>query len=166
MLQPHTSPTSEALSPHFCLAEFVTSRTATINNLQNVPSGAQVGNLRRLASMLELVRSALSAGRSDSPVAINISSGYRSASLNVLVGGSAKSTHTQGLAADFTCATFGTPKQVCQAIIDAGITFDQLIYEGTWVHFGLAELGQPPRRQVLTAVFTKGQPTRYLKGLV
>jgi len=44
--------------------------------------------------------------------------------------------------------------------------FDQLIYEGSWVHVGLAEVGAPMRNQVLTAVFAKGVPTQYRAGLV
>ena len=165
MLQSPAYSPSEALSPNFYLSEFVSSRTAEINNLNNVPSAPQIGNLRRLAGVLELVRTALSVNHK-LVAAINISSGYRSASLNVLVGGSATSAHTRGLAADFTCAAIGNPKQVCQRIMDSDIVFDQLIYEGTWVHFGLADLGQVARRQVLTAVFNKGQKTRYLEGLI
>jgi zinc D-Ala-D-Ala carboxypeptidase len=54
---------------------------------------------------------------------------------------------------------------VCQQIIDAGIAFDQLIREGTWVHLGLADAGKQPRREVLTAVLRPGQSVRYVKGL-
>ena len=114
----------------------------------------------RLADQLERVRAALG----DRPILI--SSGDRSPKVNALVGGASSSAHVKGLAVDFTCPGFGPPRALCQRLIDAGIAFDQLIHEGTWVHLGLADAGSRPRRQVLTAVFTRNQPTRYLSGLV
>ena len=41
----------------------------------------------------------------------------------------------------------------------------QVIFEGTWVHVGLAPRGTKPRRQVLTAVFRPGKRTTYQQGL-
>jgi hypothetical protein len=46
------------------------------------------------------------------------------------------------------------PKDLARAIIAAGIQFDQLIYEGTWVHIGLA--AGKLRNQILTATFAPG----------
>lgn len=152
--------TDTLLSPHFSLSELTVSQAAARSGLKNAPTVSALANLGRLANQLELVRSALRG------LPMLVSSGYRSPTVNSIVGGAANSAHVKGLAADFTCPGFGTPKAVCQQIIDAGIAFDQLIYEGTWVHFGLAEANVPPRREVLTAVFAARQPVRYLKGLV
>jgi hypothetical protein len=93
---------------------------------------------------------------------INLTSGYRCSILNALVGGSKTSRHVMGLAIDFIAPFFGTPLLVCKAIIESPIEFDQIIYEHTWVHFGLSPDGIKPRR----VVFTKIGPESYVKGLV
>lgn len=151
------------LSPHFQLSEFTLSQVGTRLGLANEPTAQALQNLTLLANLLlEPIRSLLG-----DP--ITISSGYRSAAVNRAVGGSPSSAHLDGLAADFGCPGYGTPRQVCQAIVDARLRFDQLIFEGSWVHIALppnaAHLGEY-RRDVLTAVFTPGQKTRYLKGIL
>jgi len=148
------------LSPHFWLSECTVSGMATRRGIRNEPVGSQLENLRRLAQCLEVVRSNL-VGHP-----ILISSGFRNSQLNALVGGSRTSAHLDGRAADFTCPGFGTPRQICEQLVTAGVVFDQLIYEGTWVHLGIPVWGEAPRQQVLTAIFERGQPTRYLKGIV
>ena len=150
----------QQLSPHFSLSEFTHSQTATRLGLRNEPLSAELANLRRLADVLEDVRRALGG------VPIIISSGYRSPAVNNAVGGARNSAHLTGRAADFTAPRFGPPKRICQRIIDAGIVFDQLIDERGWVHLGIAPQGVEPRREVLTAFFAAGVPTRYAKGLV
>lgn len=142
------------LSPHFLLSEFTRSATAAQHGIDNKPGPEHYANLRRLASTLERVREVLGHP-------IIISSGYRSPALNRAVGGSTTSDHANGLAADFTCPGFGSVREVCQAIIDAGIPFDQLIYEqgGTeWAHLGI---GSRMRRQVLSWAPISG----YVRGL-
>lgn len=148
------------LSPHFSLPELTVSQAAARAGLRNVPVGTALANLTRLAHTLEQVRSVLF----NAPVLV--SSGYRSPAVNALVGGSAQSAHMQGLAADFAAPRYGTPREVALAIRDSSIQFDQLIYEGTWVHLGIAQAGARPRRQVFTAVFRGGLPTQYLQGVV
>jgi hypothetical protein len=51
-------------------------------------------------------------------------------------------------------------------LVESPLQFDQLIFEGTWVHYAIARTNEKPRRQVLTAVFEQGKKTRYLQGLV
>lgn len=148
----------EKLSPHFQLSEFTHSQAAARLGLPNEPGPAALNNLRRLAQHLERVREVLGG------VPLIISSGYRSVEVNRAVGGAARSAHLAGLAADFTAPRFGTPREVCRALAKAGIPFDQLIYEGTWVHFAVAPAGSAPRGEKLTAVFHAGGPTTYLGG--
>lgn len=148
------------LSPHFHLSELTISGAAERRGIPNLPVGNQLDNLRRLAQCLEVVRSNLVGNP------ILISSGFRSREVNAIVGGARTSAHLDGRAADFTCPRFGSPRQVCEQLITNGVVFDQLIYEGTWVHLGIPVFGEPPRQQVLTAVFERGQKPRYLKGLV
>ena len=148
------------LSPHFTVAELTVSNTGARAGLRNVPLGTNLENLSHLAQMLESVRKVVH------HAPILVSSGYRSPAINSLVGGSPRSAHTRGLAADFIAPRFGPPRAVCEAIRASSIQFDQLIFEGTWVHLAAPAPGAVPRRQVLTAVFRSGQPTQYLQGLV
>ena len=79
---------------------------------------------------------------------LEISSGYRSRELNQRVGGTDTSQHSQGLAADFTCAEFGPPADIIKAIRASGIAFDQCILEyEKWVHISFSKT---PRGRVLT----------------
>ena len=142
------------LSPNFSLAELVYSETAERSGIDNTPPPEIVENLRRLAQGLESVRVLLGAP-------LEISSGYRCAALNEAVGGSSASAHVQGLAADFACATFGTPLEVAQAIQRSGLEFDQCILEfGRWVHLSFSDV---PRRRLLTIYDEK---EGYLAGLL
>ncbi|QDG69437.1 D-Ala-D-Ala carboxypeptidase family metallohydrolase [Janthinobacterium tructae] len=143
------------LSPHFSLAELVSSQVATRKGIDNAPAPAIVANLTRLAALLEQVRALVGAP-------ITISSGYRSPALNKAVGGASSSAHVLGLAADIGTAKL-TPKALALVIRQSDIAFDQLIYEGTWVHIGLST--GAPRRQVLTAKFA-GAGVSYVAGIV
>lgn len=165
MAHTHT-PTDLVLSPNFRLSELTLSQAAVRHSVGNTPNPEQLENLRRTAAMLEQVRTLLG------HLPIVISSGFRSAAVNALVGGSLKSAHLRGLAADFTCPAFGSPEQVSRAIAASGLAFDQLIHEGTWVHLAASapthEGHSAPtacRRQVLTARFVPNAPTRYLQGI-
>lgn len=149
----------QKLSPNFSLSEFTVSQEGARAGLRNEPLAGHVANLKRVAGVLEQVRALLGDHR------IIISSGFRSPAINALVKGALNSAHIQGLAADFICPQYGTPAEICQAIVDSPIVFDQLIQEGTWVHLGLAAANATPRREVLTAVFAAGRKTAYLKGL-
>ena len=127
------------LSPHFSLAEFTISQTASRLGLPNTPSPDHFENLKRTAKVMELVRTILL----NKPILI--SSGYRAPQLNEVVGGSKTSAHCYGLAADFTCPGYGDPRTVCKAIEPhlLALGADQLIYEfDSWVHLGLSE-GEP-----------------------
>lgn len=134
------------LTEHFTLEEMVASQVAARRRIDNRPALAVIENLRRVAAVLEQIRAAV--GKP-----ITISSGYRSPALNAAVGGARESAHLQGLAADISVSGLA-PKALAKAIIGAGIQFDQLIYEGTWVHIGLAS--GKLRNQVLTATFAQG----------
>ena len=143
------------LSKNFSLTELVASQVATRKGIDNTPTPAIVANLTRLAALLEQVR-ALVGGP------ITISSGYRSPALNKAVGGAANSAHVLGLAADISTTKL-TSKALAMLIRQSDIAFDQLIYEGSWVHIALS--AGAPRRQVLTAKFAGGGVS-YVAGIV
>ena len=142
------------LSKNFTLEEFTFSQTATRQSIDNSPGPAIIISLARVATTLEQIRALVG-----KPV--SISSGYRSPALNRAVGGAPDSAHMHGLAADISMQGY-TPVQLARLIRDSGIEFDQLIYEGAWVHIGLS--ADAPRRDVLTAIFDGGR-ARYVQGI-
>jgi zinc D-Ala-D-Ala carboxypeptidase len=147
------------LTTHFSLEELTRSQYAARNGINNVPTDPQVlANLRVLAEGAERVRAILS-------VPVDVSSGYRCAAVNKAEGGAPTSQHLKGQAIDFYAPDYGTPLQICHAIVydSAHIQFDQLIMEGTWVHCSF--ITGTPRGEVLTAHFNPGGRTTYSPGL-
>lgn len=121
------------LSPHFTIPEFCVSERAEREGIRNVPTAEIIQNMMKLAAALEGIRSKLN----DKPIIIT--SGYRSPELNAATPGSAgNSAHMTGFAADFICPAFGHPRDICRALRYT-VPYDQLIYEFSWVHFGIAE---------------------------
>jgi zinc D-Ala-D-Ala carboxypeptidase len=150
------------LSAHFSLAELTQSDYAIRHGLDNSPNEADIlDNLHTLAAGLERVRVLLGNNM------IYINSGYRAPKVNAGVGGSKTSAHMFGLAADFTCPTFGTPREICVHLRDnkEHIGFDQLIHEGAWVHIAFPPADQIPKMRVMTAIFKKGGGVSYVEGV-
>lgn len=146
------------LTPHISLEELVVSQTAVRLGIDNTPPAPLLAHLLLLAEGLERIRVVLG----NRP--ITITSGYRCARLNTVLGGASDSRHLVGLAADILCPSFGSPLAVCQAIVDAGLEIDQVIHEGKWCHAAFPAAGVAARGQVLTAHFSAGRAT-YTNGL-
>lgn len=120
------------LSEHFSLQELTRSEIASRKGLDNTPDAETIANLTELALALEQVRELLG-----HPIHIN--SGFRSAKVNAAVGSKETSAHRQGFAADLVCPAFGSPRDVCHAILNSTIDFDQCILEfDAWCHFSVA----------------------------
>lgn len=136
------------LTEHFTLEELTHSDTALLNGFDNTPNSEELSNLQRVADTMEKVRALLG----NKPV--RITSGFRSERVNQAVGGVWNSAHRLGLACDFVCPSFGTPKQVAKLLSKhmKELDIDQLIYEtagsAVWVHLGLST--STPRAQALT----------------
>ena len=142
------------LTEHFSLDELTVSEVAVRKGLDNTPDADSLENLKILAGYLERIRELVG-------VPLHINSAFRAPKVNQAVGGSPTSSHCMGEAADITAPQFGTPQEIAKAIMASDIPYDQLIYEGTWLHFGIRE---PMRNQKLTAVFGGGKVT-YLPGI-
>jgi hypothetical protein len=135
------------LGKYFTLEEFVSSQTATRRGIGNTPTPSVLVNLRDLVqNILDPLREQLS-----QPVVV--SSGYRSPALNRAIGGANTSQHVEGQAADIQCPAIGT-KRLFEFLRASELPFDQLIYEGSWVH---VSFGPRHRREVLIATFTNGK---------
>ena len=119
------------LSPNFSLEELTRSETAARNGWDNTPNDAELENLKRLAVLLQQVKSAVG-GR---PVMIN--SGFRSKLVNDAVGSRDTSQHRLGCAADLRVPGI-TPREVIEACIAAKVPFDQIILEfDSWTHISI-----------------------------
>jgi hypothetical protein len=149
------------LSNNFTLEEFTRSQTAIRQNIDNTPTEEHSENLKLLCEMvLQPVRDHFG------PIAIN--SGYRGVVLNKAIGGSWKSQHCQGQAADIECP--GTGNRHIADWISDNCTFDQLILEfhtpgipdSGWVHVSYNRGSN--RMQRLRAVKEDGK-TVYKNGL-
>jgi len=145
--------TDQKLSTNFMLSEFLRSETASRQGIDNTPTEQQLANLRWNATNLEVVRHALGHP-------LHITSGLRVLALNTAIGSKNTSDHIKGLATDFQCPGFGTPLEVCRTIAETNIPFRQLIMEHTWVHISWPQLGELPRREVLTLA-----GSGYVRGL-
>lgn len=153
------------LSKNFHRSEFTASATADEHGVSNEPTEEHLVALTALANCtLQPIR--------DHWGRVVITSGYRSLQLNVLVGGSDTSQHSQGEAADFHVPGHSN-FDVAQWIIENEIPFDQLILEHSldeqgevtaeWLHISYTRFGGN-RFEVLSArVAPDG--TEYRRGL-
>jgi len=132
------------LSENFTLDEATYSETAVRMGINNQPNEQQLENMVTVARNMEKVRDVLG-GKG-----IRVNSWLRLPEVNVAVGGSAKSSHMDGWAVDFTCAGFGDPYAVAKAIEASGIKYSQLIHEfGRWTHISFA----PDMKQQALTIF-------------
>ena len=150
------------LSPHFKLNEFIKSRTARENGIDNTPPPEAVENLRALCShTLEPLREALG-------LPIIITSGYRCKVLNEhITHHSDSSQHMSGCAADFyvgQSTVSGFKFQVSglrhrellikafkTIILDERIEFDQLIIYPDFIHVSYVREGRKNRHKLTKA---------------
>lgn len=128
------------MTPHFSLAELTHTDHRAFDN---TPPPEVLPNLRRIALLMEQVRSILGQP-------IFITSGYRSKQVNDAVGSKDTSQHRLGCAVDFKCAGL-TPDQIVRKIKASDISYDQLIREfDSWTHISVpSEPARAPRKQAL-----------------
>jgi len=134
------------ITAHFNLAEFTRSESAKRHGVSNEPTAEHLENIKTLCEkVLEPIRIKFGP--------INISSGYRSKVLNHYIGGSLRSQHCEGKAADIDMDDMVgvTNKQIFEYIKNE-LEFDQLINEFNygWVH--VSYNAGKNRRQVLDAL--------------
>jgi hypothetical protein len=146
------------LTKHFTLQEMTASEIAARRNFDNTPNATEVANLVRTAELLEEVRELI-----DKPILVN--SAFRSKQVNDAVGSRDTSQHRLGCAADIRVPGMN-PDEVCRAVINSGIQYDQLIREfwdkdrgGGWTHISVPNTKEmTPRRQALIIDRTGTRP--------
>jgi hypothetical protein len=136
------------LSKYFSWEEVSQSYTASRRGINNNPPHEISDAIVHTANKMDEVREILGS-------AILVTSWYRSPEVNALVGGSKNSAHMAGLAVDFISPRYGTPYQVCKALLKKklALNWDQLILEHTWIHIAFTHPTIPnvkARNQVLS----------------
>ena len=143
------------LTAHFSLAEFTRSESAKRHGVSNEPTPEHLQNLITLCEkVLEPIRIKFGP--------INISSGYRSKTLNHYIGGSLNSQHCEAKAADIDMDGMGSVSntEIFNYIKDS-LDFDQMIWEfgdnnkPDWVH--VSYNGAKNRKQILRALKVNGK---------
>jgi len=142
------------LSPHFTLEEMTQSEYAARRGWPNNPEEKEIANLKRLAMLLEQVRSEV-----NKPIVVT--SGYRSPNINSAIGGSKNSQHMLGCAADIRAVGL-SPDDLMLSIIGSDIKYDQLIKEfDSWVHISIPNSPTvAPRKQALVIDRSGTRPYR------
>ena len=132
------------LSKNFTLEELIFSDAAARHGLDNTPNEEITENLKRLCDrILEPIRDIV-----HKPV--HVTSGYRSLTVNGLVGSKSTSQHITGCAADIKVPGV-SPDVLIKAIIGAGLPYEQVIREfDNWVHISVPnDPNGKPKRQAL-----------------
>jgi len=135
------------LSKNFSLAELTHTDH---RSLDNTPNAGEIENLRRLAVLLEQVKTQLGG----KPIMVN--SAFRSKAVNDAVGSSDKSQHRLGCAVDIRVPGM-TPDEIVRSVMTAGLPYDQIIREfsdpvkgGGWTHISIPSFSElPPRKMAL-----------------
>lgn len=126
---------------YFQLSEFLKSDVAAVSGIDNFPTWADVDMMRRFSiEVLDPIRE-----KWGQPLVI--SSGFRVAELNAIVGGSATSDHMEGLAVDVKLVSWSKRKlselfNMIYEMVEQGIIdIDQVIYyrRKKIIHIGCGE---------------------------
>ena len=144
------------LSRNFMLREFVNSATAARKGISNKPTEVHLANLKKLIdNVIQPLR--------DKIGPIRITSGYRSPALNRAIGGSSRSQHSKGMAADiqFVRDNEMDNKVIFDTILEMGLDFDQMIneFDYKWIHISYNP--KKNRKQVLEAYKDSNNKTKY-----
>lgn len=164
------------LGEHFALSEFTRSETAARHNIDNSIDPATEQGKTVMCNLSCICQTILEPLRQHLGCPIIVSSGYRCAELNRLVGGAANSQHLTGEAVDIVLGRRAEDKRLKtkdkglstqdlgqrsgdEALIEAFVwlqdhtRFDQLILEtnGTtkWIHISLRRNDMLNRQKVL-----------------
>ena len=137
------------------LREFVNSTTASRKGISNKPTEVHLANLKLLIdNVIQPIR--------DKIGPIRVTSGYRSPALNRAIGGSSRSQHSRGMAADiqFVRDNEMDNKVIFDTILEMELDFDQMIneFDYSWIHISYNH--EHNRKSLLEAYKENGR-TKY-----
>lgn len=126
------------LSPHFTFEELTRTGQAALQKKNQEEAGQFLPALHDLAEMLEVIRTKFGP--------VRVTSAFRGPAVNAAVGGSTRSQHMVGEAADISCPSATDEVLHKWIVTESGIAFGQCILERppgrSWVH---VSLGAPYR---------------------
>lgn len=137
------------LSANFWLNEMLKSDTAVRKGISNAPTPVEVAHCQTLCQeLLQPIREGYGT--------VIVTSGIRMPALNSIIGGSA--AHPSGFAADIHSPN-GTRKALVDYIVKkfGNKMFDQVIFEGTWVHISRHSPDGTRTRGEVLATFDAGK---------
>lgn len=140
------------ISEYFTLEEFTRSAVATRRGLHNQPSAIILETLKHTAACMDRLVNLFGQP-------LSVSSAYRAPAVNKAVGSGGYSQHLIGEAVDFTIKGVNL-RAAFDLLRTAGVPYDQLIYEGTWLHISFTKT-RSPRRSALVAIFQAGKRPSY-----
>ena len=146
------------LTDNFSLEEMLYSSMAVRKGIENVPGKEETLNLEALCSyVLEPLREEVNC-------AIRVFSGYRSPTVNKLVGGARMSQHMHGEAADTIAIGMSVEdffQRIKAMVKDDRLEVDQVIQEfNSWVHISFTT-SRKNRNQFLRAIKDSHGHTEY-----
>lgn len=154
---PTVDPSTVKLTEQFTLATLTHTEWRSINNVPDAPRILQ--NIQYLAERLEFVSELISRP-------LFVTSAYRCPELNLAVGGSKRSDHLLGLAADFTVHPYTVP-ELFRLLYSHRVAIDyrQLIFEfGRWCHLSFYLAGnQQLALPVLDTLVIKSKAEGYMR---
>jgi hypothetical protein len=136
---------SYRLSPHFTYEEFTTSQTAIRKNIINQPNEEEMRNLEALCGdILEPLRTHFGNKY------VEIHSGFRCKKLNKAIGGSGRSQHRFGQAADIKIPPNTITEIFEWVVLDSDLPYDQIIWEfNKWIHISHKRVGTNRHKNTL-----------------
>lgn len=131
----------QKITENFTMFEVCNSETALLKGIDNTPT------IQVTSNAIELIKNVLQPTRNHFKASVKINCIYRCPKLNsdTLIKGSSTSQHLTGQAADFVIN--GINLLEVFDWIKHNLNFDQLIFEGTWIHVSYKKTGN--RKQSL-----------------
>ncbi len=154
------------ITKNFTWQEVTQSREATANGRRNALPRHLRSSALRMAKAAENVRSLLG-GYAGYECPIFPTSWYRSAWLNMRVGGHPRSSHRLAAGMDLLSPAYGHPFDVATAISENldYLGLGQVIYEGSWVHIQTLRPGRDINR-IITVRWDRDGRRKTLVGIV
>lgn len=153
---------NQQLSPNFSLKEFLFSQTAQRKGIKNIPTQAEVENMKLLCKyVLEPLRAKFCPPGSGRYA--KTSSGFRNKQLCIAIGSSTTSQHAQGMAWDGEVPGVSN-REVAKWVVD-NLNFDQLILEcyvpgdpnSGWIHISYVNPAIRKNRKMYGIMSPKGK---------